>query len=247
MAKKLTEIAIQKIKPDRSRRLEIPDAGKPGLYLVVQPSGRKSWAVRYRRLTDGRPRKLTLDGFPSLGAARKRAQEALDKVADGLDPAAEKKATREARGSDLLRDVAAQFVARHVKPNTRASYARETERLLNKEILPQYGETGECKRLASVTCSTCSMPSLIEEGPHGQPRVRGHPQVVQLERTAGRLMMPRRLLASEPPSQSNPVTEFLVMMRFDGFGERATSSPIHSEIWSSCCCLLDSVVARSLA
>ena len=133
MAKKLTQIAIEKIKPDPAKRRELPDAGKPGLYLVVQPSGKKSWAVRYRRLSDGRPRKLTLDGFPSLALARKRAQDALDKVADGLDPAAEKMAARVTRGSDLLRDVAAQFIERHVKPNTRASYARETERLLNKD------------------------------------------------------------------------------------------------------------------
>ena len=103
MAKKLTQIAIEKIKPNPAKRRELPDAGKPGLYLVVQPSGKKSWAVRYRRLSDGRPRKLTLDGFPSLALARKRAQDALDRVADGLDPAAEKKATKAARGSDLLK------------------------------------------------------------------------------------------------------------------------------------------------
>ena len=139
MAKKLTQIAIEKIKPDPAKRRELPDAGKPGLYLVVQPSGKKSWAIRYRRLSDGRPRKLTLDGFPSLALARKRAQDALDKVADGLDPAAEKKAARAIRGSELLKDIAAQFIERHVKPNTRASYARETERLLNKEMLPRWG------------------------------------------------------------------------------------------------------------
>jgi integrase len=140
MSKKLTQIAIEKIKPDLAKRRELPDAGKPGLYLVVQPSGKKSWAVRYRRLSDGRPRKLTLNGFPSLALARKHAQDALDKVADGLDPAAEKKAARAGRGSDLVRDIAAQFMERHIRPNTRASYARETERLLNKEMLPRWGD-----------------------------------------------------------------------------------------------------------
>jgi len=56
------------------KRIEIPDAGKPGLYLVIQPSGRKSWSVRYRRLIDQAPRKYTLPGFPSLALARKMAQ-----------------------------------------------------------------------------------------------------------------------------------------------------------------------------
>ncbi|MGB6768573.1 MAG: Arm DNA-binding domain-containing protein, partial [Methyloceanibacter sp.] len=74
MAKKLTQISVDKLgKP--GRRVEIPDAGKPGLYLVVSPTGRKSWAVRYRRRADGKPRKLTLDGFVSLAIAHKLAQE----------------------------------------------------------------------------------------------------------------------------------------------------------------------------
>ena len=38
--------------------------GLPGMYLVVQPSGAKSWAVRYRH--GGRPRKLTLGPCPAL-------------------------------------------------------------------------------------------------------------------------------------------------------------------------------------
>ena len=46
----------------------------PGLYLVVYPSGKKGWAVRYRH--NGKPRKLTLDPYPvlELGAARERAR-----------------------------------------------------------------------------------------------------------------------------------------------------------------------------
>ena len=46
MAKRLTEISISKVRPHPTKRLEIPDAGKPGLYLV-RPSGHKGWAVRY--------------------------------------------------------------------------------------------------------------------------------------------------------------------------------------------------------
>jgi integrase len=138
MAKKLTDISITKIKPHPTKRLEIPDAGKPGLYLVVQPTGRKSWAVRYRRLSDGRPRKLTFTGFPSLGMAHKLAQEALDRIADGGDPANEKRAARGSRSSDIFGDIVKDFVRRHVTPNASATYAYETERLLNKEVLPRW-------------------------------------------------------------------------------------------------------------
>jgi hypothetical protein len=71
MAKRLTQIAISKIRPAATRR-EVPDAGKPGLYLVIQPSGKKSWAVRYR--FRGQSRKYTLPGFPSLPLAHRQAQ-----------------------------------------------------------------------------------------------------------------------------------------------------------------------------
>jgi hypothetical protein len=47
MAKGLTDIAIRNLEAGDVRR-EIPDPGCAGLYAVVQPSGSKSWAVRYR-------------------------------------------------------------------------------------------------------------------------------------------------------------------------------------------------------
>ncbi len=74
MSKKLTAAAVQKLKPSKSRR-EIPDAASPGLYLIIQPSGRKSWALRFRQ--GGKSVKLTLglcdesgkelDGEPEIG------------------------------------------------------------------------------------------------------------------------------------------------------------------------------------
>jgi hypothetical protein len=72
--------------------MEVPDSGCSGLYLVVQPSGVKSWAVRYRHLR--KPRKLTLDTAPggallTLAAAHREAKVALAKVAEGIDPAEE--------------------------------------------------------------------------------------------------------------------------------------------------------------
>src|ERR1019366_8694034 len=94
MAMRLSVAAIERLKPDTAKRLEIADAGKPGLYLVIQPNGRKSWAVRYR--IDRQSRKLTLEGFPSLTTARRLAQDALDLVAATKDPARLKKAARNA-------------------------------------------------------------------------------------------------------------------------------------------------------
>jgi integrase len=149
--KKLTQLSIDKKKPHPTKRLEIADAGKPGLYLVVQPTGAKSWAVRYRRPSDGKPRKLTLDGFPSLALAHKLTQKALDRVAEGFDPAAEKMVARESRGSDLFKDIATRFLEHPVtakkKRPWRASYAYETKRMLDKEVLPLWGN----RRIQDIT------------------------------------------------------------------------------------------------
>jgi len=50
--------SVEPAKADPAKRREIPDGALPGVYLVVQPSGSKSWATRYR--FGGAPRKLTL-------------------------------------------------------------------------------------------------------------------------------------------------------------------------------------------
>src|SRR5262249_57644193 len=90
MAKTLTTKSIEAAKPS-TNRYELPDGGCRGLYLVVQPTGVKSFAVRFR--VNGKPQKLTLDQFPalSLAEARKQAATALEKVARGIDPGAEKR------------------------------------------------------------------------------------------------------------------------------------------------------------
>jgi hypothetical protein len=57
--KVLTVARIESVKP-KEKRYELPDAGLPGFYLVVQPSGAKSFALRYRM--HGRSRKYTIGG-----------------------------------------------------------------------------------------------------------------------------------------------------------------------------------------
>jgi hypothetical protein len=81
----LTDLGIKKL-PLPAKRKEWPDGKIAGLYLVVQKSGAKSWAVRYRAA--GVPKKLTLGAYPTinLATARKRAQEALGDIAGGKGP-----------------------------------------------------------------------------------------------------------------------------------------------------------------
>ncbi len=82
MTKPLTQVAIDSLKPEEKRR-EIPDGKEPGLYLVVQPTGRKVWALRYR--LSSKPCKLTIGAYPAVGLAKARAeaQKAKGTLAEG--------------------------------------------------------------------------------------------------------------------------------------------------------------------
>src|SRR6266403_1754603 len=124
----------------RPARQEIPDGLLVGLYLVVQPSGAKSFAVRYRYA--GQPRKLTLGAFPAINleTARTLGAKALRAAAEGRDPAAEKQsakgdakrqAAEEIRGKrDLFENVARDFIERHAMKSNRETTWRETARIL---------------------------------------------------------------------------------------------------------------------
>ena len=119
MAKSLTSASVEKHRPDPARRREIPDGRMPGLYLIVQPSGAKSWALRYRH--NGTARKLTIGPYPafSLADAREQAQQALNRVQRGGDPAREKRIERRrnAEATDDFEAVVRLFIERHAKPS----------------------------------------------------------------------------------------------------------------------------------
>jgi integrase len=134
MAAKLTQLKVQQIKP-RAVRLEIPDAGQPGLYLVVHPSGSKSWAVRYRNAA-GQQRKLTLDTFCSLATAHKLTRKALDEIAEGHDSAAVKQIAKQqavndaANGEKSFSAVAQRFVIQYARKQEKLRTWQEVARLL---------------------------------------------------------------------------------------------------------------------
>jgi integrase len=110
--KTLTDIAIRALKPGSARR-EIPDPGARGLYVVVQPSGAKSFAVRYRYA--GKPRKLTLQAGISLAAARRAAADALYQLEQGHDPSMARRHAKQAQrlaAADTFKAIAEEYQKR---------------------------------------------------------------------------------------------------------------------------------------
>jgi integrase len=152
---KLTALAVAAAQPKRdgsgkATRAEIADAGANGLYLVVQPSGQKSWALRFRY--QGRPSKVILGGAAdlTLAQARAAAANAQLQLAAGTDPAAARRASRAPTVSsenvaakigtadDSVADKVKQFLALHgpkLRPRTLAQYQSVIERFM----LPAWG------------------------------------------------------------------------------------------------------------
>jgi integrase len=145
-----SDLTIKGLSP-AAKRVEYPDERVTGLYLVLQPSGARSWAVRYR--VDGAPKKLTLGSYPAvdLTTARKRAQAAIGEVAGGKDPAAAKQASRTAARAaseaqaDRVEHVVGRFIERYAKNKTRDW--RNTERMLKVDVVGRWGG----KRLSQIT------------------------------------------------------------------------------------------------
>jgi integrase len=94
MPSKLTKTAIDRLEP-RTSAYEVADSEIAGLLLRVQPSGQKSWYLRYR-LPTGR-RRLAMGLYPGLtpDGARTVAKRLIGDVAAGVDVQDRKDKARE--------------------------------------------------------------------------------------------------------------------------------------------------------
>lgn len=108
MPKKVKELSALEVQRLRDEGMH-PVGGVPGLYLQVI-GGARSWILR--AMIGGRRRDMGLGGYPAtpLAAAREKAREAKDRVAQGIDPINERRAAQAAlrqSQSDLMTFAAA--------------------------------------------------------------------------------------------------------------------------------------------
>lgn len=129
---------------------QVKHTGKPagdkhtdgaGMYLLVTASG-KYWRLDYRH--GGKRRTMALGVYPevSLAKARKRREEARELLADGVDPAEEKrarKAANEAAVGSTVEAVGLDWLATHRAGWSVAHFIRE-ERNLKKDVFPYLGK-----------------------------------------------------------------------------------------------------------
>jgi integrase len=142
----LTDTKIRALKP-AAKSYKATDGR--GLYLLVSPQGGKLWRFDYR--FDGRRKTLALGAYTkageaehvSLEGARGALDEARRKVRGGIDPAAERKAEKEARKigqaeAILFEEVAREWLAKQ-EPVWAASHAERIRRRLERDIFPLLG------------------------------------------------------------------------------------------------------------
>src|SRR5687768_6477771 len=88
------------------KRSDLTDAAQKGLTLRVTPAGSKTWALLYRRKSDGKKRRVTIGEFPEKGLAdaRNAAVELRAAINRGEDPAAKRAALRKLATIDEVLD-----------------------------------------------------------------------------------------------------------------------------------------------
>jgi integrase len=127
----LTQLKVDRMRPDPTKRIEVPDHLLPQLRLVVQPSGARSWAVRTR--IHGKPVKITLGDARviDLAGARDMAREHLRAIVAGHDP---RQAKRRAKANTLggVAELWLKDTAGEIRPKTRI----ERERHLRRDWAP---------------------------------------------------------------------------------------------------------------
>jgi integrase len=142
----LTPVSIENLKPGTIRQ-EIADAKATGLYLIIQPTGRRRFCVRYR--FQGASRKLTLAPGLSLAEARRAAANAMCELEKGIDPAVAKQTAKLKAAlahKDTLAAVCVEYFKRPEHKKLRS--IGERERVLARLVYPILGDRviGDIKR-----------------------------------------------------------------------------------------------------
>lgn len=135
----LTDAAIRSAKPsEKARRL----SDGAGLYLEVSPAGGKWWRFKFH--FDGKEKRLSLGVYPDVGLkdARERRDAARRLLANGIDPAVNRKVQKAAkvqRAADSFEVIGREWFA-HRSPSWVKSHGEKILRRLEVDVFPWLGD-----------------------------------------------------------------------------------------------------------
>ena len=130
---RLNDRLVSDLQP-RSKAFLVWDTVQPGLVVQVQPTGHRSFIVVYNR--HGRTRWYHLSNALAIrvAEARKLANAVMYQVAQGKDPAAERKASRHA---GTFEDLATRY---RKYGETKNKSWKATGKLIKRYVLPSWGK-----------------------------------------------------------------------------------------------------------
>ena len=137
MSPVLTDAAIRNAKP-AAKPLRLFAGG--GLYLEVAPAGGKWWRLKYR--FGGKEKRISFGVYPevSLKDAREKRDVARKLLAQGIDPGAERKATKAIEsGSGSFEAVAREWHAKFANTEWSETHSKNILNRLEKNVFPWLG------------------------------------------------------------------------------------------------------------
>ncbi len=131
---KLNDQFVKRLRP-QTRKYLVWDTHQRGLAVIVLPTGHKAWKCIYS--LQGRPRWYSVGDATAIGLAdaRKLAARVMYAVAEGKDPAADRRASR-SRGT--FEELAALYVEQHAKRNNKSW--RQADALVKRHLIPPWGK-----------------------------------------------------------------------------------------------------------
>ncbi len=134
----LTDTAVRNIK-SRDKPFKLSD--EKGLFLQVMPHGGKWWRFKYR--FEGKEKLLSFGIYPDvpLAKAREKRDDARKLIAEGVDPAQQRKALKATRHNAAMNSF--EMIAREwfvkMEPTWVPSHSAKVIRRLERDIFPWLG------------------------------------------------------------------------------------------------------------
>lgn len=131
---RLNDLFLKQLKP-QPIAFVVWDEKQRGLAVAVQPSGHKAWKCVYP--FHGRPRWYHIGDTAAIGLsdARKLASRVMFQVAEGKDPAAEKKAER---SKGTFEELATRYVEAYAKRKNKSW--KQADALVRRHVLPRWAK-----------------------------------------------------------------------------------------------------------
>lgn len=145
MARKIQQLTDTEIKKAKPKEKDYSLTDGQGLYLLIKANGAKLWRFNYYKPFTKKRTEISLGNYPNLSLLEARAmrEEYRSLLSQNVDPLTHRQQQEQAKAEELnntFERVAEDwFNYRKSRANFSESYARDTQRLIERNLLPHFG------------------------------------------------------------------------------------------------------------